>query len=114
MSSQDRTRPDITDSLGSQHAAEIDELVVGLWERQLAGETIDIETIVSQHPAEWAAAIREVWSAYELLEQVNKPDIALQITDYEIVRELGRGGMGIVYEAVQTRLNRRVAIKVLP
>ena len=41
------------------------------------------------------------------------PALEGRLGDFTILREIGRGGMGIVYEAIDPRLGRRVAIKVM-
>ena len=44
----------------------------------------------------------------------HQPLRGVEIGDFQILREIGRGGMGFVFEAMQLSLNRRVALKILP
>ena len=87
----------------------------------------DVSDLIAAHP-DLADSIRGLVPTLATLQDIgsllpdanasgaamNSVDGTSQLGDFRILREVGRGGMGVVYEADQLSLNRRVALKILP
>ena len=104
----------------------LDALIEAFLQRRRAGEAIAVEAYCAAHPSA-AAELRELLPTLLALEahkrerassgrgqrRARVPSLE-RLGDFRIVGELGRGGMGVVFEAVQESLDRKVALKVLP
>ena len=113
-------------------ASEEDRLVQAMDEYRAAldaGEPLDQAALLARYPdiaGELAACLDGLEFIHNVAPQLAEPapkqstasasEIrpTAALGDYRIIREVGRGGMGVVYEAEQLSLARRVALKVLP
>jgi len=119
------------DQLDQQLADLLDELTC----RVQRGEPVDLEEQVEAHP-HLAEELRDVWGAVmladavalnanisqqhsvptsdpEVPDKLSKLELPAMFGDYELLEEIGRGGMGVVYRARQISLNRMVAVKMI-
>ncbi len=116
------------------------DLVSSLLERFQGGEQLVFQQVAELHP-EFASDLREIWgtlivtdvaalearlsddesrsasrsrsSSSDASPQASKFNLPRDIGDYELLEVIGRGGMGVVYRALQRSLNREVAVKMI-
>jgi len=100
----------------SESAAELVRVLDGYMAALQAREAPDRARLLAEHPG-IASQLEACLAGIDFIHRAgshegSEPGPAM-LGEFRIIREVGRGGMGVVYEAEQTSLRRRVALKVL-
>ena len=102
----------------------LDEIIAGYLEAEEAGEPLAAAELIAAHP-EFADELREFFTDRDVLRSAARPlaDAVIMrrpvleniryFGDFELLEEIARGGMGVVYKARQKSLNRLVAVKMI-
>jgi serine/threonine-protein kinase len=118
--------------LDAERDARLADLLGELTARLHKGDRPDIDAVCRQHP-ELADELRELWATAQVMEELGRSAVDSRVTvdqspakpqaaaqslprdfgDYELLEEVGRGGMGVVYKARQRSLDRLVALKMI-
>lgn len=103
----------------------VEQLAEDFMARLRRGDRPALSEYTTAHP-NLADEIRELFPALVLMEEAkpagSEPSVSSaslepppdRLGDYRILREVARGGMGVVFEAEQVTLGRHVALKILP
>lgn len=131
MTKNDRERgSESPSSAPNEIPPELANIVDEMLRASASGHPVDLEAFCRKNPT-WSGELREVYPALTALAEFeisstdptrlgslsldSQPnDLPGTLGDFRVIQEIGRGGMGIVYEAEQISLQRRVALKVLP
>lgn len=128
------SEPDPTIESPSNEEERLAQLLSDLSERAQRGEPVDLEAACREHP-DLASDLRHLWGAVVVAAVAGKNSsndrqrgrtlsgaaeltsaalsLPCRLGDYELLEELGRGGMGVVFRARQISLNREVAVKMI-
>ncbi|MBL8796005.1 MAG: protein kinase, partial [Planctomycetia bacterium] len=124
----------------SAHDELLARLLADLGDQQRRGLQPDVDAVAREHP-ELTAELRELWAVAQVAQECGRSNAEGKATvelpsppgartavpeggaqpagvprlfgDFEIIEELGRGGMGVVFKARQKSLNRTVALKMI-
>lgn len=115
---------------GQNDESRLDAIVLQFIEARIRGEAPDLDVFVKQHPdleqdiRRRIASFGLVDSLFDIVKQTDDSDFTIedtgrsligqQIAGFKIIEVIGQGGMGIVFKAQDTRLDRWVAVKTIP